>query len=182
MKRLALAALTAGMAVTAQAATIDVNINNETIRAEYDAPLPQNRLSLALGTLYHEEDSSSTFVTHAGLHTQEDTATYSVGVGGRAYWVTGSGSVSGLALGLGAQGSISFEQIQQVRFGGHMYFAPRVISFGDLDGMTDLSLRAYYQALKDVDVYIGWRKMSVDVGSSSDDLESSLNFGFIMNF
>jgi len=34
MKRLALAALTAGIAVTAQAATIDVNINNETIRAE----------------------------------------------------------------------------------------------------------------------------------------------------
>lgn len=182
MKRIALAALAAGMAVSAQAATIDVNINNETIRAEYDAPLPQNRLNLAVGTLYHEENDGHAFVTHAGLHTQEDTASYSVGVGGRAYWVTGSGSTNGLALGLGAQGSISFEQLQQVRFGGHLYFAPQVISFGDVDGMTDLALRAYYQALKDVDVYLGWRKLSVDVGGSSDDLDSSLNLGFVMNF
>lgn len=182
MKRLALAAITAGMAVTAQAATIDVNINNETIRAEYDAPLPQNRLNLAVGTLYHEENGSNTFVTHAGLHTQEDTANYSVGVGGRGYWVSGSGGMSGIALGLGAQGSISFEQLQQVRFGGHLYFAPQVISFGDIDGMTDLSLRAYYQALKDVDVYLGWRKLSVDAGAGSDSLDSSLNFGFVMNF
>lgn len=182
MKRLALAALTAGMAVSAQAATIDVNINNETIRAEYDAPLPQNRLSMAVGGLYHEEKNSDILVGHVGLHTQEDTATYSVGVGGRAYGVTGSGDVDGLAVGFGAQGSIAFEQIKQMRFGGHMYFAPRVISFGDLDGMTDMSLRAYYQALKDVDVYLGWRKLEVDVGAGSSDLESSLNFGFIMNF
>ena len=182
MKRLALAALTAGMAVTAQAATIDVNINNETIRAEYDAPLPQNRLSMAVGGLYHEEKNSDILVGHVGLHTQEDTATYSIGVGGRAYGVRGSGSVDGLAVGFGAQGSIAIEQIKQVRFGGHAYFAPRVISFGDIDGMTDMSLRAYYQALQDVDVYLGWRKMTVDVGDSSDDLESSLNFGFIMNF
>ncbi len=182
MKRLALAALTAGMAVTAQAATIDLNINNETIRAEYDAPLPQNRLSMAVGALYHEEKNSDTLVGHLGLHTQEDTATYSVGVGGRVYGITGSGDVDGAAVGLGAQGSVSFAQLQQMRFGGHMYFAPQVVSFGDIDGMTDLSLRAYYQALQDVDVYLGWRKMSVEVGGSSGDLESSLNFGFIMNF
>lgn len=182
MKRLALAALTAGMAVTAQAATIDLNINNETIRAEYDAPLPQNRLNMAVGVLYHEESNSDTLVGHLGLHTQEDTATYSVGVGGRVYGVTGSGDVDGVAVGLGGQGSVSFEQLQQMRFGGHIYFAPKVVSFGDLDGMTDLSLRAYYQALKDVDIYLGWRKIEVDVGSGSDDLESSLNFGFIMSF
>lgn len=182
MKRLALAALTAGMAVTAQAATIDLNINNETVRAEYDAPLPQNRLNMAVGALYHEERNSDTLVGHLGLHTQEDTARYSVGVGGRLYGVTGSGDIDGLAVGVGAQGSVSFSQLQQLRFGGHLYFAPRVISFGDLEGMTDLSLRAYYQALKDVDVYVGWRKIEVDAGGGSDDLESSLNFGFVMNF
>lgn len=182
MKRLALAALTAGMAVSAQAATIDLNINDETIRAEYDAPLPQNRLNMAVGALYHEENDADALVGHIGLHTQEDTATYSVGVGGRAYGVTGSGDIDGAAIGLGLQGSVSFAQLQQMRFGGHAYFAPRVVSFGDIDGMTDVSLRAYYQALKDVDIYLGWRKIEVDVGSNSDDLESSLNFGFVMNF
>jgi len=182
MKRLALAALTTGMAVTAQAATIDLNINNETIRAEYDAPLPQNRLNMAVGALYHEEKNSDALVGHLGLHTQEDTATYSIGVGGRIYALTGTGDIDGAAIGLGLQGGFSVAQIPQMRFGGHLYFAPQVASFGDVDGMTDLSLRVYYQALQDVDVYLGWRKMEVDVGAGSDDLESNLNFGFVMNF
>ena len=182
MKRLALAALTAGMAVTAQAATIDLNINDETIRAEYDAPLPQNRLNMAVGALYHEENHFDAVVGHLGLHTQENTATYSAGVGGRLYGVTSSNDIDGVSIGLGGQGSVSFRQLRDVRFGGHVYFAPKVVSFGDLDGMMDLSLRAYYAALKDVDIYLGWRKLEVDVGPHSDDLESGLNVGFIMKF
>lgn len=186
MKRLALAALATGMAVSAQAATIDLNINNETIRAEYDAPLPQNRLNMSAGVLYHEEnDAADALIGHLGLHTQEDTARYSIGVGGRLYGVMvdyGRVDYDGLAIGLGAQGSFSFAQLPQMRFGGHLYYAPRVASFGDVDGMTDMSLRAYYQALKDVDLYVGWRRMDLDNRGDSDDLDSNLNFGFVMNF
>lgn len=182
MKRLVLAAMTAGMTVTAQAATIDVNINNETVRAEYDAPLPQNRLNMSAGVLYHEDNSQDALIGHLGMHTQENTARYSVGVGGRLYGVTVDPSFDGLALGLGAQGSVSFDQLPQMRFGGHFYFAPKVISFGDVEGMTDMAARAYYQALKDVDLYLGWRRIELDNGHNSDDLESKLNFGFIMSF
>lgn len=185
MKRLASAVLAAGMAVTAQAATLDININNETIRAEYDAPLPQNRLNMAVGVLYHEKDNTDALIGHLGFHTQEDTARYSIGVGGRLYGImldAGPVDYDGFALGLGAQGSVSFPQLPQMRFGGHLYFAPKVISFGDVDGMSDMSVRAYYQALKDVDVYLGWRRIELDKGRSSDDLESKLNVGFVMSF
>lgn len=181
MKRIALVAVCASMVATAQAATIDLNINNDTVRAEYDARLPQNRLSLSVGGLYHEKNTATTTLAMVGLHTQEDTATYSVGVGGKGYWLNSKG-VSGLALGLGAQGSLSIPQIPQVRVGGHFYYAPRVISFGDVDGISDLEVRGYYQLLKDADVYLGYRKLGVDVGSSSGDLESGFNVGFVMHF
>ncbi|OPX54144.1 YfaZ precursor [Oceanospirillum multiglobuliferum] len=182
MKRIALAAVCASMVATAQAATVDLNINNDTVRAEYDAPLPQNRLSVSVGGLYHEENSATTTLAMVGAHTQEDTATYSMGVGGKGYWLNATGSVSGLALGLGVQGSVSIPQIPQVRVGGHFYYAPRVISFGDIDGLSDLEVRGYYQLLKDADVYLGYRKLGVDVGSNSDDLESGFNVGFVMHF
>lgn len=179
MKRIILAAMAAVPFATVQAATLDVNINNESIRAEYDAPLPQNRMHMAVGVLYHEENNADAVVAHAGLHTQEDTPDYSVGIGGRGYWVSASGGLDGLAMALGVQGSV---QLPQVRIGGHLYYAPQVISFGDLDGLTDLSVRAYYQALKDVDVYLGWRKLELDVDGHSGDLDASLNVGFVMNF
>lgn len=187
MKRLATAALATGMAVSAQAATLDLNINNETIRAEYDAPLPQNRLNMSVGALYHEDNGNSDgLIGHLGLHTQEDTARYSVGVGARFYALTidfGNVDYDGLAIALGGQGSFSFAKLPQMRFGGHLYYAPKVASFADSEGMTDLSLRAYYSALNDVDLYVGWRRIDLDNEYGSDsEYESKLNAGLVMKF
>lgn len=181
MKRIALAAAVASLAATAQAATIDINLSDESVRAEYDAPLPQQRLNLSVGGMYHEEDNADATLLHAGLHTQEHTAQYSVGVGAKGYWLNAD-NIDGIAVGLGAQGSFSVPQLPLVRFGGHLYFAPKVTSFSDLDGLTDFAVRAYYQALKDVDVYVGWRKLSVDVNGNDGSLDKGLNFGFVMNF
>ncbi|WP_028299553.1 YfaZ family outer membrane protein [Oceanospirillum beijerinckii] len=182
MKRIALAAAVASLAATAHAATIDVNLSNDTIRAEYDAPLPQQRLNLSVGGMYHEENDNDATLVHAGLHTQEHTAQYSIGMGAKAYWLN-SDNVDGIAVGLGGQGSYTFPQLPLVRFGGHLYIAPKVSSFSDLDGLMDLSVRAYYQALRDVDVYVGWRKLSVDVKDGGDSsLDKGVNIGFVMNF
>ncbi len=181
MKRIVLAAALAGMAVTAQAATIDLNLSNESVRAEYDAPLPQTRLHLSVGGMYHEEDGSDATLLHSGLHTQEDTAQYSVGVGAKGYWLNADG-VNGFAVGIGGQGSFSVPQLPLVRFGGHLYFAPKVTSFSDVDGLTDFAVRASYQALKDVDVYVGWRKVSTDINGNDGSLDKGLNLGFVMNF
>lgn len=181
MKRIVLAAALAGMAVTAQAATIDLNLSNESVRAEYDAPLPQTRLNLSVGGMYHEEDNADATLLHAGLHTQENMAQYSMGVGAKGYWLNADG-VNGFAVGLGGQGSFSVPQLPLVRFGGHFYFAPKVTSFSDLDGLTDMSIRASYQALRDVDVYLGWRKVSTDIKGNDSSLDKGFNIGFVMNF
>lgn len=182
MKRIVLAAAVAGMAATAQAATIDINLSNDSVRAEYDAPLPQQRMNLSVGGMYHEEDNADATLIHAGLHTQEHTAQYSIGIGAKGYWLNAD-NVDGIAVGFGGQGSFSIPQLPMVRFGGHFYLAPKVSSFSDLDGLTDMSIRAYYQALRDVDVYVGWRKVSADISGGGDSsLDKGLNFGFVMNF
>ena len=71
----------------------------------------------------------------------------------------------------------------RVGFGGHVYYAPDVLGFGDVDDLVDISARVTWSVLREGDVYLGVRNVKGDFGNRGEaTLDTGLHIGFILNF
>lgn len=169
-----------------QAATLDMNLNDSNVRAELDVSAPFSlghpTLNISFGAHYHDDDSGEdTMLLSAGVHSQEQDQGYVLGVGLKGYSIHDD-QFDGGALAIGVQGRMALE-LSDFRLGGHAYAAPSITTFSDIDGLLDISVRAYYRAVKNVDIYLGWSKTTLDLDkASSHSLDSRMNLGMMLSF
>jgi hypothetical protein len=159
-----LALAMAGMwAQVASAATLDVNLSDDTARLAYAFPVTDTGLMADFAVLHHDTGGD---LFSAGLHLVDDAAggtePFTVGLGGRLYAVDTDGGPSGSMLAIGAWGRYVVPQYNRFVIGASLHYAPSVISFGDADGLLELSLRGEYRVLKRASVGLGWRRSEVD--------------------
>lgn len=100
-------------------------------------------------------------------------------LGVRAFWLHGDG-FDGQALGVGGELSARFDGIDRLVFAGYGYFAPQVLSFGDADELFEFGARAGYQVLRNGEVFVGYRRVVVDVSGS--DVTADVGFHLGMKF
>lgn len=184
MNRFTVAALITLMSTGAQAATLDVNVNRENLRMAFDKPVSvlDHDVNMSVGGHYHKEDGDDAAIVSGGLHTWEVNETYSLGVGIKGYYADAD-QYDGGAVAVGVQGRVAVPQLPGVQLGGHAYSAPTIATFSDIDGLIDITVRAYYQALEDVDLYVGWSKLNLDrEDQPSMGLDSRLNLGMTLSF
>jgi hypothetical protein len=159
--RLILFALLAGASVAAAAGSMDINLSNHAIEAQYATNAGSAQMSL--GGLYNEDNKN--WLAHIGVLASGETETggsrFDAGLGGKFYAVHASGKDL-LALGLGGQlrwfpGNRSFA------VGGHAFYAPSVVTFVDGDKFLDLGLRAEIEVVRNSTLYAGYRWVKADL-------------------
>jgi hypothetical protein len=159
--RLIVFALLAAASFTAAAASVDVNLSNDTIEAKFYANA--GAADWVFGGLYNRDTRDRAF--SVGLLATGDSAVGNSriegGLGGKLYTVTvGNGDV--LALALGGQvrwfpGNGSFA------LGPYAFYAPHVVTLLDGERFWDIGVRAEVEVIRNSFLYVGYRQMRAEL-------------------
>ncbi len=167
--------------------SLELNLNNDAARLTFSWDARDDKLTFDAGWLHHQETGD---VAHVGLHLVDFAASGpaapEVGIGGKLFYVDGEtlpSSSSGGALGLG--GFFRYQLPQADRFGirGHVYFAPDVVAFGDLQRYMEFGVGISYDVLRDADIYVGVRYVNAEFENQPDlTIDTGLHIGLRLNF
>ncbi|MFK8053719.1 MAG: YfaZ family outer membrane protein [Woeseiaceae bacterium] len=168
------------LSLTAAAAELDLNVNNDAARLAYAWELPARNLRLDAAWLHHQDRGD---VVHLGLHLTGEASSgpnpAMGGVGGRLIAIDASAvDLDGSALAIGGFVRYVLPRYNRVNLYGHAYFAPDVLGFGDADQYKEVEARVGYNILRNADAYIGMRYISAGF---DDDLgiDATIDTGFM---
>lgn len=151
-----------GMAVCcaqASAEQLDLSFNSDALRIQYVHEFKSNNLNLDTGWLYNSDRGS---VLHVGLllsgFAAEGTNPVSAGVGGRIVYTDGElSNQSGLAVPVGGTLRWSPRNLDRLVISGDLFFAPNILSTGDLEKYEEYAVRVGYNVTRQADIYVGAR-------------------------
>lgn len=183
------------LSTTANARQLDFNLTDDAIRVAFSTNISKagqtsQRAGVKLGAGYlyidgeGDEDSSGLF--HADLLAIGDAGAPSgeviASIGGRAYYVN-EDSVDGGALGVGGGVRVSFAGLNRLAFSATVFYAPDLLSFGDVEQFLELGLRAEYEILQSAWVYLGYRNINADFDVVDDvTVDTGATLGMTFEF
>ena len=164
---------------------IDLNINSDAARLTYKHALKSSDLQVGAGWL-HDQDNGDVFHIDLNLVSEasEGNTPVKAGLGGRIAYFDGElDNQSGTALGIGGFARYTLPRYNRISLGGHFYYAPGVLSFGDGEQLIDSEVRVSYNILRQADVYLGARYVQGEYDNAPDaKLDSGLHIGINMRF
>ncbi len=179
--------LWAGLA-SAQTAgkALDINLNSDSVRLGFAWRLGNPNYLADVGWLHSEDDGD---VVHASFHLVDAAAgpntPLQAGLGLRVVHTRTDPSVAnGTALALGGFARYTLPKADRFNFGGYLYYAPNVTSFGDKDEYFEIGARAGYNVIRDADIYVGVRRIEAkyDGATGRYTYDSGLHVGFEFRF
>ncbi len=173
----------AGASATAD--TLDLDLNDDAARVTYAHAYEVRKTRVDASWLHHQDRGD---VLSLGFHITGNAATQerpvNAGIGGRVIYMDAEGvDLSGSALAVGGFFDAKIPSYNRIGIGGHLYYAPDVIAFGDATEFVDVSIQATYAVLRQGDVYLGLRSVrgEFDQGGSQS-FDTGLHIGFRLNF
>ena len=164
---------------------IDLNLSDDAVRASFATRLGDGGLQAGAGWL-HQQDKGD--IVHLGLHLVDAAANsgtdLTAGIGTRLFFVDADNAqLDGSAVAIGGFVRYVFPEYNRFSVGAHLYFAPDVVAFGDLNRYNEIEARISYNVLRDADVYIGARsaRARFEQGGSIS-FNSGLLLGIQMRF
>ncbi|MFK8029950.1 MAG: YfaZ family outer membrane protein [Gammaproteobacteria bacterium] len=92
-------------------------------------------------------------------------------------------SRNGYALAVGGFFDGKIPNYDRIGFGGHLYYSPEVLAFGEMEEFTDVWLYASYSVLRNGDVYLGARALKADFKDIGDyKFDTGVHVGFKLKF
>ncbi len=177
--------LCAGLASaqTAQRA-FDINLNDDVVAADFGWRLGYRQLHAAVGWLHNQNRGD---VAHLAVHLVDaaagGTTALRAGLGLRLVYANpDESSQDGGAVALGGFARYVLPNADRFHVAGHVYYAPDVVSFGDLTEYYELGARVGYNVIRDADVYLGVRSVKTDYEAGDLSLDSGLHVGFQFRF
>lgn len=175
------------VATGAGATSFDLAFNNDSAQVEVIQPLLVDELgSSQVGGRFLYNDDEETKLGSVGLE-----------------FVGEPGNIPGLVFGVGAQGyggstdqgqdilaaaigfSVQFAPppLNGVVFGGKIYFAPKIFSGLDCEGMLETALQVGYKVTPKVLIYLGYQNIRADFERRDTwTIDDDLRLGFKAHF
>ncbi len=168
---------------TATADSFDLNLHDDALRLTYSTGMNGMRgLSVDGGILYQEDTAN---LYHVGLSVSGENwskaGVFDISIGGRAIYSSPEHVGDAAAVGLG--GRVRFSPAHRVGIGGHLYYAPNILSFADSERYVEMGVRLDYQLLPQAFVYVGWRSVEIRFENHGDvELDESGHVGMKLLF
>jgi YfaZ precursor len=176
--------LSIAITTVAHARAFDMNLSNDTAELRYITPVGfENSFGSAeldVGFLSStSDDIMGIFGFQAVDEAGSATPGVKVGVGIKGFVGTiNDNDVYAVALG----GNVHIPVYNRFSIFGDAHFAPDVVTFGDADRLLYLNVRLEYQILPQATVYIGYRKLQVNLkegGNESVDNGANIGLQFL---
>jgi hypothetical protein len=184
------AAVLAFAAGSASAESLNFSLSDDAFRFGLAGPLSRVLSGVDgqydLGYLQHRGDGDDTYAVHVGALATGDAGLRDLdvkaGVGLRGVFVGGDGDNGG-AIAPGVQLDVRLPGYERIGLLGTAYYAPGVVSFGDVDDYRDLSAVLSYQINRNASVFAGYRNVKIGVDHGPDEtLDNGLYGGVGLTF
>jgi hypothetical protein len=169
--------LASGAAVATE---LDLSVNADAVKlgAEFDVT---NNLRLGGNWLYHQDKGHVlTGDAHVTGNAAPSLQTLRAGLGLQLAYVDSDESTKedGFGIPLGGFVRYTLPQYDRISFGGSLYYAPGVLSFGDLDSYLSWDAWAGYDVIRDATVYIGVRAVKPEFEEvGTQHIDTGMHFG-----
>ncbi len=198
--------------VFAQDSSVSLDLNDDAVRLSWQQFRPERQFSFEASAFNHQDRGTiATVGFHITGNAATKARPISAGLGGRLVYAdaeriagtgvivdpaldplsvpgngiiaTGISSQNGYALAVGGFFRGQIPNYDRIGFGGHLYFAPDVLAFGDMEEFSDLWLYGSYSVLRNGDLYIGARSLKADFKGRGDyNFDTGLHAGFTLKF
>lgn len=164
---------------------LDLNVNNKAARVILDFELSNNLV--VDGSIFYHQDRGN--VLGAGLHVTGDATggrdPLQAGLGGRLLHIDAKirGRDDGVAMPIGGFVNYTIPEYNRFVVGGSAYYAPDVLSFGDVTKYQEYNVWAGYSVLRQGQVYLGVRGIKANFKDSpSVTFDTGLHVGLRLRF
>lgn len=191
--------------VLAQNDAVSLDLNADALRLSWAHINPERQFRTDGSWLHHQDHGN---VASVGFHITGNAATaerpINAGLGGRVLWASTEQQNTvdpmvlmmpvaltiapipdedGAGLAVGGFFDAKIPNYDRIGFGGHLYFAPDILTFGDLEQYTDLWLYGSYSVLRQGDIYLGVRNVKGDFKRANDfNFDTGVHVGFTLKF
>jgi hypothetical protein len=169
----------------ASAEQIDLSFNADAVRLQYIHEFQNNNLNLDAGWLYNSDKGN---VLHVGLHLKDlasgGTNPITAGVGARIVYTDGDlSNQKGTAVPVGGFVRWSPRSLDRLFVSGDIYFAPSILSIGDMDQYEEYAIRVGYNITREADVYLGARYIKGEYKDAKSAVyDNGLHLGIALRF
>ena len=164
---------------------LDFSFNNDALRLQYFYALTDTGLSLDGGWLHNSDNGD---VLHVGMNLSDLASTgrnrLEAGLGGRLVYTNGDFSgQDGFAVPIGGFVRFTPQAMNRLSLSGSLYYAPSILSLGDMDKYQDYTIRFSYNVLRQADVYVGARYVRGDYDDVADSrYDTGMHIGMSLRF
>ena len=178
-----------GASVSASAARLDVNLNQDSARFTYYSLIggsTYGRTEMSTGLLYNEDKN---YLLELGMQVVDVAGSESpgleIGVGPKLFYTFDDESdVTGLSIAIGGIIRYSLPQLPRLALQGSLYYAPSITSTLDTDSFLEYGARVAYEILPTANIYLGYRRIRIDYtkGVGSQTLDDGAMLGMDFSF
>ncbi|WP_158657755.1 YfaZ family outer membrane protein [Agarilytica rhodophyticola] len=175
-------ALASSTSALTHAASLNVDINNDALRGQYNFSREDAGLGLSAAAMVTDDNGeiySFTVRTQGRLRSQQFIRG---GFGGRLYHGSPEGPDSFQALGLGGFVDVTVPQLTDITVGVDLYYAPSIAITDDLDNLKELTFKVAYQLFDNANVYAGLRFLEIEQGDFDYEFDDNAHIGFTLQF
>ncbi len=165
---------------------LDLSFNSDALRLQYVYEVESSGLNVDGGWLYHSDNGD---VLHVGVHLVDLAASgrdkLEAGLGGRIVYTDGEFSKqSGFGVPIGGFVRFVPQTLDRLSVSGSLYYAPSILSIGDVDNYQEYSIRVSYNVLRQADLYVGARYVRADYKNGVPDarFDSGMHVGMRLRF
>lgn len=161
---------------TVHASTIGVALTNETIQG--DANINMDTFGIDVGAAHDTDEKASS--GYLGLSVQDsegESGPLEIGIGVRLYAIDANRIDDSLsaALSLGGWYRYTLPEANRISIYASLYYAPKVLSFSNLDHMHNTDIRLEYMTMRNARAFIRYGNT---VGVYNDNSRTEINKGF----
>lgn len=183
MKKIKNLLLTCGVASalvipSAQADEIDLAFSNDTAKLKYSRSGIISERSQVNLSYFHHQDGADMF--DVDLLVGDASSANQLLIGGKFFYASDN-DLDGTGLALGFSGSASLAHKLYLK--GHVFYAPSVTSFNDLENYQEFEIRLTYQIIPEAEVSLGYRNAEFDVDKGGNvEIQNNAFLALTLNF
>ncbi len=180
MRPLMLICLGLSLSPLSHADKVNLYLNNDTFSLNYSTAAVAEHSNVDLGWL-HSTDNGD--IANLGFQVEQNAGgTNTYALGGQLVGVFNDFD-NASALALGGRFNVGLPSEPKVRFGGHVWLAPKVTSFSDATGYQDWGVRVGYQALERGEVFVGYQYAKIEYKNNFDvKIQDNIHVGMELTF
>jgi opacity protein-like surface antigen len=186
-KILILMVLLSLVAVQAEASSLEIELNDNSVQAGFSMPLRSDDYGTSLlNARFLYNNHKDTTLGSAGfdfMGTPGNVPGLDLGVGAQVYGGQAASSQSLLSVGVGGRVAFAPPMLQGAGISAKFFYAPHILSLLDVDRMLETGVRVSYAVTPKVKVYVGYQYIRADFDQGgSGGIDDSVRVGFNASF